>query len=121
MNSLEACLGDCPCVDTLDERSKWITSEYDKLESSYFEAASQLLVLEDRVSRQDDTINLLRNITASLKSRLEKSVTQLADERKGNSSLRAEVKRNEDLVFDLRRRIIPEYTVSWPHQFPAFI
>ena len=121
MNALEACLAGCPCTDKFAQRSKWILAEYDKLEMSRSQATSQLLETEDKLSSKNDTIALLRKMNSILSTKIEKTLRQLAQERRINSSLRAEITRDEDTIFGLKRQVCAGSAVAWHGQVQTFI
>lgn len=120
-NSLEACLAGCPCADSFAQRSQWILAEYDKLETSRAQATAQLLEAKDQVSSNNDTIALLRKMNSILSSKMGKLLKQLTEERRVNSSLRAELTRGEDIILELKRHPCAESTVAWHCQVQTFI
>lgn len=121
MDSLEACLAGCPCADSFAQRSRWIIAEYNKLETLRAQATAQLLEAKDEVSSKDDTIGLLRKMNSILLSKMDKLLKQLTEERRVNSSLRAEITRGEDIILELKRHPCAESTVAWHGQVQTFI
>jgi hypothetical protein len=121
INSLEACLAGCPCADSFDQRSRWILAEYDKLETLRAQATAELLEAKDRVSSKNDTIALLRKMNSILSSKMDKLLKQLTEERRVNSSLRAEITRGEDTILELKRHLCAQSAVAWHGQVQTFI
>ena len=120
MDTIETCLAGCPCVDSLAQRRKWILDEYDKLDTSRLQATLQLKQTEDTIHSQNDTIVLLRTMNSILSSRIEKVVSQLAEERRANSYLRTKMTLNEDTPSSSRSGTFSQSRKDMPLRVQAY-